>query len=55
MNKKDLMEMELDLDFELGTELTDNEKINIVGGYGDSTHSAAHTYSSYCTGDTWCY
>lgn len=54
MSKKDLMEMELDLDFELGTELTENEEANISGG-GNSSDSGSHTYSACCVPGSWCY
>lgn len=51
MNKKQLEEMDLDLDFELGSELTEEEEIEIVGG----KTKAKHTYSTYCVPGGYCY
>ncbi|WP_160675919.1 hypothetical protein [Clostridium sp. C8-1-8] len=50
MNRKDIEEMELDLDFELGSELTEEEEIGIVGG----KTLAKHTYSDYCVPGGYC-
>lgn len=53
MSKKDLNEMELDLDFELGAELGEMEESQIVGG-GYTSGSAAHSYTRYCTSGSQC-
>lgn len=50
MKREELEKMDLDLDFELGSELTEEEEIEIVGGQTQ----AQHTYSRYCTG-LYCY
>jgi hypothetical protein len=50
MNRKDLEAMELDLDFELGSELTEEEEFEIVGG----KTSPSHTYTNFCVPGGYC-